>query len=347
MKMLFKNWSDFLIMALSSSLSLSCFGYNCTIGKELCSCEYVDCKNYKKNLEYCDKDDYKESICDKSENYVYTDAFCNLTSVACVEKTKGEYVPDFSIFLGRKEKYNFSIHYKVIPILNNSWFRNLNISSLEISYNHIKKIDENALVDVHGLKELNISINLLQEIKLNNLPDLEILDARRNVLKKIDSSSFSLTPKLKILYLKYNDIKFITSDAFNFNPELRTFDVKSNYLTELNTFPVMNFLLSINLEDNELSEIRNGTFKNVKSLKTLRIGNNNIEKVEANAFVGLEELRKIRIVSNKFKNVIKLNDSLKLMYIAMSVNLIKKLDRNSFSSFKSLSIIKFPMNEIS
>jgi hypothetical protein len=85
MRILLRNKIYFLFLALSFSLGLSCSAYDCTIGREVCSCEQVDCNNFKKILEYCEKDDYREETCGKSDIYDYTEAFCNLTSAQSIK----------------------------------------------------------------------------------------------------------------------------------------------------------------------------------------------------------------------------------------------------------------------
>jgi Leucine-rich repeat (LRR) protein len=292
-------WLLKVILFFALSSSLSCSGYDCTIGEELCSCEKVNCENYKKILPYCEIEYYGGKYCDESDNYIYSDVFCNLTSVVCVEKKNGEYVLDLSLFLNSNEKLNFSIRYKVMTHIKTNFFRGLSISSLDISYNHIKQIDEAAFEKTHGLKELNVSINQIEKIKFNNLSELEILDARKNMIKKIDSKDLSSMPKIKVLYLNYNDIDFIASDAFDLNPDLKNVDIKSNNVFELHQFP------SLNLSYNQLALLLSGVFSPLFKLLWLSLEMNPIATIHFDCFLGVDQLSylKIQSITNEIKTI--------------------------------------------
>jgi insulin-like growth factor-binding protein complex acid labile subunit len=340
--------SGALILALSLSLIVSLgHCYDCRVGTEICNCEYIVCQNYNKNLELCDVEEYKkELVCDSTDYYFYPSEFCNLTTVSCLEIARAPFIPDLSSF--SQDHLSLSIRYKVFTSLNSSWFGiGLNVTSLDFAYNHIFNITENAFDSLHGLKELNISINKLEEIKLNTLAELEVFDANRNYIKKIETDTFSVMPNLKVLILRYNYIESIAKGAFDFNVHLRKIDLKSNNVVHLDPLPGLDKMVCLDLDENELVKIENGTFENLKSLKTLIIRNNNIEQVDANAFAGLTELRKIRIGSNKIKSLIRLDDSVDLTLFSMIENLVEIINDNSFANFnKSVSRINVSWNKI-
>jgi Leucine-rich repeat (LRR) protein len=320
---------------------------NCTFGKEKCACNYIECRTYKKTLELCDPEDYKEDNCNWSNYYFYSSEFCDLASVACLEKSvENIQFPNLNSLLQKQRRYNITINYKVFPVIKNGWFNNLNITYLDISFLYANKIEENAFDGIQGLRELRVSINNLNEIKLNTLPDLEIFDASRNDLEKIDSETFSAMPKLKVLILKYNNIQFIAKNAFHFNREIMKIDLKSNYLIKLNFFSDLGRIIWIDLDENELVHVENEAFKSLKSLKVLKMRHNYIEKVDEGAFKGLTDLRKIRISSNEIRQVIKLNESLKLTYFSMNGNLVPSIHRGNFANLKSLIQLRMPLNKI-
>ncbi|XP_034042485.1 toll-like receptor 8 [Thalassophryne amazonica] len=140
-------------------------------------------------------------------------------------------------------------------------FSNLtNLTILDISYNKIKKMPKNVIVNLpRNLTVLHISHNFLVDFnweQLKTFPRLEILDLSFNSLSFITHEIASVSHNLTLLDMSHNYISQLTDGFLKGAKSLRTLVLSSNRLTIINqtTFPTgsESQLHTLFLEDNPL-----------------------------------------------------------------------------------------------
>jgi Leucine-rich repeat (LRR) protein len=105
----------------------------------------------------------------------------------------------------------------------------------------------------------------------------------------------------------------------------------------------------IEITNNNLESIKNGTFRNLK-LKSLHLVNNNIEVIEDEAFVNLPNLETLDLKENKLRrlNPDAIIDTPSLSGLDLTYNLIEFLEKRSFNFIKTnCAIIHLRHNRIS
>ncbi|XP_011503472.1 PREDICTED: chaoptin [Ceratosolen solmsi marchali] len=216
--------------------------------------------------------------------------------------------------------YNYLTALNQIPLQNMTGLKILNVShnyiqtiprqtfpklyelhTIDLSYNNISDIYNTIFQTLFNLRMLNLSHNSLNKIKpstFGSLPTLLDLDLSYNKLNDISRESLIKLLSCRTLSLKHNELKKI----FLIPISLGYLDISENLLHEIpnmNVWPSMNALLSLDLSYNRLSDnLFHGSFENLLSLRILKLQANNINKPPWEALSSLTSLQYIYLQDN-------------------------------------------------
>jgi|GEM_PF-5079952 len=241
-------------------------------------------------------------------------------------------------FTGCKEMRCLDLSRNRIHTITSYWFvssRFPYLQELNLSENHLTKIDNGLYQGLSQLRSLNLSNNHIVEMpSLSNLlhhwAQLEALDLSNNQLHQVIVScssplgscasllSLNLShnhlkyfpvqfpvPKLCKLDLSRNEIQIFTVNFFNNLTELIDLNISSNQLRwiQKNQFNALSKLTSLQLNCNQLSSLNKGCFNGLSQLSTLNLAHNKLHKLPAECVKDLTNLKTINLSFNQLKEM--------------------------------------------
>ena len=156
---------------------------------------------------------------------------------------------------------------------------------------------------------------------------------------------------LKYLNLKHNGINQIENDTFNTFKNLMSLNLENNELTTLNKniFIGLDCLKILKIEKNKITSIEDNTFEHLNSLIELDLKGNSLTNITQFMFNGLQRLEKLLLSNNQIDEIeddafITL-DSLKELYL--DGNKLKIIKNRQFTMRQSsLYYLDLKSNEI-
>ncbi|KAJ7994444.1 hypothetical protein DPEC_G00249330 [Dallia pectoralis] len=103
--------------------------------------------------------------------------------------------------------------------------------------------------------------------------------------------------------------------------------------------------LMIDLQNNEITEIKEEDFKGMNKLYALFLVNNNISKIHPKAFRDLERLKLLYLSYNQITQI-PANLPKNIMELRIHDNLISKVQKEAFKGLKSLHVLEMSSNPI-
>ncbi|XP_076465002.1 toll-like receptor 2 type-2 [Babylonia areolata] len=154
---------------------------------------------------------------------------------------------------------------------------------VDVSYNQISSLWGMSSREVQQVRHLNLSHNLLQTVEpsvLSELSHLESLDLSYNQLTLIHPHAFLGLTFLRSLKLDHNQLqRNVSADTFQGLSGLQRLDVSNN----------------------QLSELLNGTFSSVHELTWLSMEGNHLEKLGVESLTGLGRLLFLDLSNNQLE----------------------------------------------
>ncbi|EJW80886.1 immunoglobulin I-set domain-containing protein [Wuchereria bancrofti] len=201
------------------------------------------------------------------------------------------------------------------------------LKRLNLGYNKIRSISDEALASLRYLEELNLShnqISYISGIAFKSLLSLQKIDLGWNKLKTL---SFSLhIPNLKELYLNDNSIEDILPELpLNFS-SLKTLSLANNTISHLQSKSLMkcyklenlnlaqnpllkvpaqalrhvaSTLVKLNLSSTHITTIRSDDFANLLVIQEIDLSNTKMAKIEEKSFRNLPKLLQLHLNDNQ------------------------------------------------
>lgn len=161
--------------------------------------------------------------------------------------------------------------------------RNLSseIQNLDLSYNSITRLTENAFVHVklenlHKLSLRSCGIEHIDSHAFNGLRIIIEIDLSQNNIHRLHQGTFYETLRLRVLLLDENKLRSLENGLF-FN---------------------LTFLQKVSLSNNRLESIDNRTFSNLPGLTSLALNGNNFSTLELQSFENLPKLGSLELRNN-------------------------------------------------
>lgn len=201
-----------------------------------------------------------------------------------------------------------------------------NVRVLHLQENNIQTVSRAALAQLLRLEELYLDDNSISTVGVEEGAFREAVSLKTLFLTKnhLSSVPIGLPEELRELRLDENRIALIADDAFENVTGLEVLLLDGNLLTDegidpgafqslanLKTlsmarnslmFPPPNlpaeFLVKLNLQDNQMSEIPSEAFRGLHRLERLDISNNQLQSLTQGVFDGLGSLRQLTVRNN-------------------------------------------------
>lgn len=178
---------------------------------------------------------------------------------------------------------------------------------LNLSNNALTRIDGKTFKDLFVLQILNLKNNTIGYIEENAflpLYNLHTLNLAENRLHTIDENLFNGLFVLSKLTLNNNLLVNIDRKAFKNCSDLKELDLSSNQLLDIpEALWELSFLKTLDIGENQISQFRNGSFKNLNQLTGLRLIDNQIGNLSVGMFWDLPSLQVLNIAKNKIQSI--------------------------------------------
>jgi len=227
-----------------------------------------------------------------------------------------------------------------------------NVKDISLQMNSISSITVNAFANNRAVEHIGLSLNNLATVPENlfaNQQNLQDLMLGNNPLQSIPDGLFRPLVNIEYIHLESLGITEINNQWFANNTNLHFLDFRANRIVLTpNSFVGMESLIGLNLEDNAITEIPDGSFAPLQNLEELLFTKNQVRQFSANSFTGLGNLFALDVSGNPlgsipngtFQNLPNLSD-LDLTFCNLT-----SLNANSFQGLNRLSNITLNTNQI-
>lgn len=150
---------------------------------------------------------------------------------------------------------------KLTQLSRSQFFFAPNFTRIDLSFNSINKINDEALTECQLTEQIDLSHNKLTTIETNVFKrclKLQILDLSFNVIEKIAAESFGKLTGLERLNLSHNNLSSIKSESFGELKKLTHLDLSYNFIKILKSEMIHNFdenLETLYLNGNNLIDL--------------------------------------------------------------------------------------------
>lgn len=222
---------------------------------------------------------------------------------------------------------------------------------LDLSFNSLTHISELMFKDLFFLQILDLRNNSISHIESNafrplyNLHTLELSD---NQLHSVGPQLFNGLFVLNRLTLSGNVISSIDPVAFRNCSDLKELDLSGNVLTAVpEALRNLNFLRTLDIGENKISEFHNGSFHNLHQLTGLRLIGNEIGNLTRGMLWDLPSLQILNLARNKVQHVERdtFERNTKLEAIRLDGNFLSDIN-GVFTSITSLLLLNLSENHI-
>ncbi|XP_028844916.1 leucine-rich repeat transmembrane protein FLRT2 [Denticeps clupeoides] len=161
-------------------------------------------------------------------------------------------------------------------------------------------VEEGAFREAVSLKILFLTKNHLSSVPIGLPADLKELRLDENRIAVISEEAFQNVTSLERLLLDGNLLvdEGISRGAFQSLVNLRTLSLARNSLTAPPSHLPSDFLLRLNLQDNQMNEIPVRAFSGLRRLERLDVSNNQLQALTQGVFDGLLSLRQLTVRNN-------------------------------------------------
>lgn len=161
--------------------------------------------------------------------------------------------------------------------------------------------------------------------------------------------ALSILSKLCIIGIKfYNNFDAFDFYRFESMPGLQTLSLYNNNFTSVDQFPVLVNLTMLALQNNQISNLQNGTFSNLRSLNLLYLTRNRLTTLSSNVFEGLSNLTTLYLNFNFIEDLPEtiFTPLANLETLGLWGNQIKTINRHYFGNLNSIRYIDLDDNVI-
>ncbi|KAM6933582.1 tsukushi [Xenentodon cancila] len=180
--------------------------------------------------------------------------------------------------------------------------------SLDLSRSFITKLSPNALSKLRYLESLDLSHNDLESLSpscFSGLPLSEV-DLSHNSFQKFDMDVFAgrVNGEPVNVDLSHNKLVSVSTSLHGKIVHIRSLNLSANHLVSVPSLAGLQ-LRYLNLDGNPITQLKEGTFAQLKDLAYLSIsGLRELQEIEPKSFAGLQSLQVLDLSNNpKFKSL--------------------------------------------
>uniref|UniRef100_A0A3B4FJJ5 Toll-like receptor 13 n=1 Tax=Pundamilia nyererei TaxID=303518 RepID=A0A3B4FJJ5_9CICH len=179
-----------------------------------------------------------------------------------------------------------------------------NLIELNLSFNNIKSMADNALQSMTQLRSLILQNNKLSElpVAVQGLTTLEVYDLSSNDISELYCPYFWNLTSLTILDLSHNQISYISDCVFQNVNNLKILNLENNQIMSfIDTFKdKLQTLEFLNLRNIDIMNFIHGDFRSLSSLQYLCIDLDKCYSVDEGGFEGLDNLQILYLLGDNY-----------------------------------------------
>lgn len=191
--------------------------------------------------------------------------------------------------------------------INLGTFRKLkNLVYLDVSHNFLVRLEVGVFQDNRMLEIIRLGQNRIESIgkSLNGLASLHTLVLSNNALKKLSSDLLIGVGNIAMLSLDYNQIVSVDSDSLRNCAKLQDLHLNGNHLDASPTsLAMVPFLKTLDLGENQLTDIANASFREMRQLFGLRLTENQIDMIGSKVFQSMNALHILNLSRNRIRHI--------------------------------------------
>ncbi|CAK1548835.1 unnamed protein product [Leptosia nina] len=266
-------------------------------------------------------------------------SYNNLTEIHRQAFDENTYASEFQV------SYNFFTDLGQIPIQNMTGIRVLNAS-----HNAIEIIPKLAFPKLYELHTVDVSHNNLTEISnavFQNLFSLRYLNISHNSLEQIKPATFGTIPTVLELDLSHNKLLDVSRGSLAKLASCRSLDISHNFLEKIFQIPIS--LGELNMAYNNLSEIRINTWPVMNALLRLNLSHNMLgDRLTHDSFPGLLTLQSLDLSANGLTRSPweALNTMTSLQYLYLQHNELTSLSKAAFGNLPTTFQLDLSYNKL-
>uniref|UniRef100_A0A3Q2VVV6 Toll-like receptor 13 n=1 Tax=Haplochromis burtoni TaxID=8153 RepID=A0A3Q2VVV6_HAPBU len=200
--------------------------------------------------------------------------------------------------------YSLQENSKIHTIKENMLQSCSNLVELNLSFNNIKSMADNALQSMTQLRSLILQNNELSElpVAVQGLTTLEVYDLSTNDISELYCPYFWNLTSLTILDLSHNQISYIFDCVFQNLNNLKILNLENNQIMSfIDTFKdKLQTLEFLNLRNIDIMNFIHGDFRSLSSLQYLCIDLDECDSVDEGGFEGLDNLQILYLLGDNY-----------------------------------------------
>ena len=183
-----------------------------------------------------------------------------------------------------------------------------NLKVLDLSYNQMSNVETSIFASLTSLKVLNLAHNQFQIISSGIFAfqnKLQILSLSHNNIENVEKDAFVGLNSLNSLSLDHNRIRNLYDNQLDESAStIEDISFNGNLLVEVpRTVRILHKLRTLDLGENEISEINSGDFSALINLYGLRIAGNRIQKISKEHFANTSNLHVLNLAHNQLSEI--------------------------------------------
>lgn len=180
-----------------------------------------------------------------------------------------------------------------------------------------------------------------------HLTDIEVLDRSANVIFEGQHVADHDNDRVEFVLIRDSRTPFIIPQLFTTFPNLVDLEIDNSGVESIE-LPDNTNLISLLMNDNNITRIENGTFANNPQLLFMFLINNTIREVEANAFIGLEDMLSLELNENRISALptTLFAPLVHARHLDVEGNLLTRIEEGTFSENRALVSLFLESNQI-
>ncbi|XP_033217135.1 chaoptin-like isoform X2 [Belonocnema kinseyi] len=238
----------------------------------------------------------------------------------------------------------------------------MDVKELHIIQSNLNTIKSHAFMHIRGIKYLDFSENSISSIEDDafsevghSLMTLKIAHGLSPSMSELPNKPFKFLTNLQHLDFSNNRIRAMPETSFHFLKRIKRIELQDNEIDNIRkgTFQgdIHSSLEEVYFGYNKIQSITTHTFVDLPMLNVINLQDNVIEKLERRAFMNMNRLKYINLRGNQIKTIVDevFQNLPELEFLDLAYNDLNDFDFNYFDQVGTLSSFKVNVshNEIS
>ncbi|XP_015117217.1 chaoptin [Diachasma alloeum] len=227
----------------------------------------------------------------------------------------------------------------------------IDVKELHIIQSNLNTIKGHTFTHVRGIKYLDFSENSISSIEENAFTEvghslITLKLAHALSMTEVPAKPFAALTNLQYLDLSNNQLRSMPENSFHFLKRIKRIEIQDNEISDIKkgTFQgdIHSTLEEVNFGYNQISNLQTHTFVDLAAMTILNLQDNKIEKIERRAFMNMNRLKYLNLRGNKMKTI---NDESfqnlpDLEFLDMAYNQLPEFDFEWFDQVGTLAALK-------